>query len=86
MKKELALTLGIALCSAALSFGICKNQIDTNKSNIERLEVTHKADIVEVREHQNQSDILLQSINTQLASLNTKMDLILEGKLGVTTK
>lgn len=92
MKKELVLSLCIAIAGCALTFGVCKNQIDNNKKNIEKLELTHKEDIAKielthekdisaVNSRQNNQDALLQSINNNLAELNTKMDLLVAGKL-----
>ena len=81
MKKELVLSLCIALCGCALTFGVCKNQIDNNKENITKLELTHEKDIDSLKEQQKQTDALLQSMNNNLASINTKLDLLVEGKL-----
>lgn len=81
MKKELAITVIIAIASASASFGVCQNQITTNKDSIEKLELTHQKDVDALRCQQQNQDVLLQSINNNLASLNTKVDLLVNGKL-----
>lgn len=81
MKKELVITIVIAVASAGMSFGVCQNQISNNTQDIERLELTHQKDVDAINSRQNQTDTLLQSINNNLASLNTKMDLLVEGKI-----
>lgn len=81
MKKELVLSLCIAIAGCALTFGVCKNQIDNNKENINKLELTHEKDVESLSKRQNNTDALLQSINNNLAELNTKMDLLVAGKL-----
>lgn len=81
MKKELALTIIIAICSAGVAFGVCQNQISNNKENIARMETIHQKDVEDLTNKQDRTDILLNSINQNLASLNTKMDLLVSGKL-----
>ena len=54
----------------AVTLGICKNKIDNNER-----------DIQEIKNRQVQTDAILQSINTSLASLNAKVDLLINGKI-----
>lgn len=81
MKKELVLTLCITLCGCALTFGITQNKVENNTKQIDKLELTHEKDIDALKEQQKQTDALLQSMNNNLASINTKLDLLVEGKL-----
>lgn len=81
MKKELVLTIVITLCGCALTFGVVQNKVENNTKNIERLELTHEKDVTGIKEQQKQTDALLQSMNNNLASINTKLDLLVEGKL-----
>lgn len=60
----------ITVAGWGVTFGVCQNKIEQNAKNIERLET-----------RQVSTDNLLQSINTQLVELNTKMTLLLNGKI-----
>ena len=66
----LILTVIITVAGWSVTFGVCQNKIEQNTKNIERLET-----------RQISTDNLLQSINTQLVELNTKMSLLLNGKI-----
>lgn len=66
----LILTVIITVAGWGVTFGVCQNKIEQNAKNIERLET-----------RQVSTDNLLQSINTQLVELNTKMTLLLNGKI-----
>lgn len=66
----LILTAIITVAGWGVTFGVCQNKIEQNTKNIERLET-----------RQVSTDNLLQSINTQLVELNTKMTLLLNGKI-----
>lgn len=74
-------TIIITVAGWGLSFGVCQNKIDQNAKNIERVEKIHVADVERLDTRQASTDNLLQSINTQLVELNTKMSLLLNGKL-----
>lgn len=67
---SLILTVIITVAGWGVTFGVCQNKIEQNAKNIERLET-----------RQVSTDNLLQSINTQLVELNTKMTLLLNGKI-----
>lgn len=43
----------------------------------------HDVEIKELKEKQNSNETVLQSINNTLASLNTKVDLLLKGKINI---
>lgn len=66
----LIVTVLITVAGWGVTFGVCQNKIEQNAKNIERLET-----------RQVSTDNLLQSINTQLVELNTKMTLLLNGKI-----
>lgn len=66
----LILTVIVTVAGWGVTFGVCQNKIEQNAKNIERLET-----------RQVSTDNLLQSINTQLVELNTKMTLLLNGKI-----
>ena len=77
----LIFTILVTLAGWGVTFGVCKNQIETNGRDIQRVEKQHESDIVKLSTRQDSTDRLLQSINTQLVELNTKMSLLLNGKL-----
>lgn len=80
----LFLTIIITLAGWSVTFGVCKNQIETNGRDIQRLEKQHENDVQKLSIRQDSTDGLLQSINSQLVELNTKMTLLLNGKMEVT--
>ena len=77
----LLFTILVTLAGWGVTFGVCKNKIETNARDIERVEVQHEKDIKSINERQNTSEQLLQSINGQLIELNTKMTLLIKGDL-----
>lgn len=77
----LIFTILVTLAGWGVTFGVCKNQIETNGRDIERIEKQHESDIAKLSTRQDSTDGLLQSINSQLVELNTKMTLLLNGKL-----
>ena len=77
----LLFTILITLTGWGVTFGVCKNKIETNARDIERLEGQHEKDIKSINERQDTSERLLQSINGQLIELNTKMTLLIKGDL-----
>ena len=77
----LLFTILVTLAGWGVTFGVCKNQIETNARDIERVEAQHEKDIKKISERQDTSEHLLQSINAQLIELNTKMTLLLKGDL-----
>lgn len=70
MDWGIILTIGVTIVGWAVTLGICKNKIDNNER-----------DIQEIKNRQVQTDAILQSINTSLASLNAKVDLLINGKI-----
>lgn len=66
----LIVTLAVTLIGWGVTFGICENKIENNTSAIERLE-----------QNQSRTEVSLQQINAQLAGLNAKMDLLLDGRI-----
>ena len=88
----LGLSLAIALCTVASSYGICKTQIEHNAQQIESVKVENEKQLIQVRTEINQKiesqdariseqSVILQSINNNLASMNTKVDLLVQGKI-----
>lgn len=77
----LIFTILVTIAGWSVTFGVCKNKIDTNARDIQRIEATHEKDIKKINERQDGSEQLLQSINAQLIELNTKMTLLLQGDL-----
>lgn len=66
----LIVTLTVTLLGWGVTFGVCQNKIENNTQQIERLE-----------QNQSRTDMTLQQINSQLAGLNAKMDLLLDGRI-----
>ena len=77
----LIFTILVTLAGWGVTFGVCQNKIDTNARDIMRVEAQHEKDIKKINDRQDNSEILLQSINSQLIELNTKMTLLLKGDL-----
>lgn len=77
----LILTAIITVAGWGVTFGICKNQIEQNAKDITRIEKIHAADVEKINTKQDGTDVLLQSINTNLVELNTKVSLLLNGKI-----
>lgn len=66
----LAVTIAISILSAGISFGVCQNKIENNTREIQRLEM-----------NATRTDGSMAQINSQLAGLNAKMDLLLDGRV-----
>ena len=68
------ITLVVTILGWGVTFGVCKNKIETNERTIERLEQNQQ-------QYQLRTDTSMQSIYSQLAGLNAKMDLLLDGRV-----
>ena len=66
----LAVTILVTVLGWGVTFGVCQNKIENNARDIERLE-----------QYKAAMDSNTQQIYTQLAGLNAKMDLILDGRI-----
>lgn len=77
----LIFTILVTLAGWGVTFGVCQQKIETNVRDIQRVEKQHENDVTKLSTRQDSTDSLLQSINTQLVELNTKMTLLLNGKL-----
>lgn len=77
----LILTLLITVAGWSLNYGVCQNKIEQNTKNLTRLEQEHKEDVNKLNDRQDNTETLLRAINTQLVELNTKMTLLLNGKV-----
>lgn len=77
----LLLTIVITVAGWGTTLGVCQNQIQQNSKDIERIERIHDSDTTRLSNRQEGTDSMLQSINTQLVELNTKMSLLLTGKI-----
>lgn len=69
----LAVTIIVTVLGWGITFGVCQNKIENNTREIQRLE-----------QNQSRTDGSMLQINTQLAGLNAKMDLLLDGRVIVT--
>lgn len=78
---SLFFTIAITILGWGVTFGVCKNKIDTNARDIQRVEQQQEKEITKINQRQDGSEQLLQSINAQLIELNTKMTLLLKGDL-----
>lgn len=75
MEKEkinygLVVTLAVTVLGWGVTFGVCQNKIENHTREIERLE-----------QNQSKTDGTLQQISSQLAGLNAKMDLLIDGRI-----
>lgn len=70
----LIVTIVITILGWGVTFGVCKQKIETGERAIERLEQNQQ-------QYQLRTDTSLQSIYSQLAGLNAKMDLLLDGRV-----
>lgn len=77
----LIFTILVTLAGWGVTFGVCQQKIETNARDIQRIEKKHENEVAKLSTRQDSTDSLLQSINTQLVELNTKMSLLLNGKL-----
>lgn len=67
---SLFFTIVCTVLGWGVTFGICQQKISYCEKQIERIE-----------QRQGSTDIILNSINTQLAELNTKVTMMLEDKI-----
>lgn len=67
---SLLTTCAVTILGWGVTFGICQNKIDNNARDIARLEMQLAK--------KESSD---QEISSQLAALNAKMDLLLDGRI-----
>lgn len=67
---SLLITCAVTILGWGVTFGICQNKIESNAREIERLE-----------QKLSKTETSLQQINSQLAALNAKMDLLLDGRI-----
>ena len=69
-KYGILITAAITILGWGVTFGLCQNKIENNTREIERLE-----------KQQTSTEGSLQVISNQLAGLNAKMDLLLDGRI-----
>ena len=77
----LIFTILVTLAGWGVTFGVCQQKIEMNSRDIIRVEHQLENDVKKLNTRQDSTDSLLQSINTQLVELNTKMTLLLNGKI-----
>lgn len=88
----IVITLVVTVAGWGVTFGVCKNKIDENTKDIEternqrekaldELKAQQRNDVAMLIQKQTNTDNLLQTINSQLVELNTKMSLLLKGKI-----
>lgn len=66
----LAVTILVTVLGWGVTFGVCQNKIENNTREIQRLE-----------QSATRTDGAMTQINAQLAGLNAKMDLLLDGRV-----
>lgn len=66
----LAVTILVTVLGWGVTFGVCQNKIENNTREIQRLE-----------QSATRTDGSMAQINAQLAGLNAKMDLLLDGRV-----
>ena len=66
----LAITILVTVLGWGVTFGVCQNKIENNTREIQRLE-----------QSATRTDGSMTQINAQLAGLNAKMDLLLDGRV-----
>ena len=66
----LAVTVVVTVLGWGVTFGVCQNKIETNTREINRLEKQF-----------DRTEATIANINSQLAGLNAKMDLLLDGRI-----
>ena len=71
----LAITIIVTVLGWGVTFGVCQNKIENNTREIARLEKQY-----------DRTDATINNINSQLAGLNAKMDLLLDGRLFIQEK
>lgn len=74
-------SVAITIAGWGVTFGVFQNKIETNTRDLQRVEKQHTADIERISNRQDNTEALLQAINSQLVELNTKMTLLLQGNL-----
>lgn len=70
LNTGLAVSVIVTVLGWGITFGVCQNKIENNAKEIARLEVQF-----------DRREATIQNINSQLASLNAKMDLLIDGRL-----
>lgn len=66
----LIVTILITVLGWGVTFGVCQNKIENHTREIEKLE-----------QNLSRNDSAWQQVNSQLAGLNAKMDLLLDGRI-----
>ena len=64
------MTICVTVLGWGVTFGVCQNKIENNSREIQRLE-----------QSATRTDGSMAQINSQLAGLNAKMDLLLDGRV-----
>lgn len=77
----IVITLITTFAGWGVTFGICKSKIDENEQDIRELKEQQQNDVKMLIQKQTNTDQLLQNITNQLVELNTKMSLLLKGKI-----
>lgn len=83
MNTGILITIVVTVAGWGVTFGVCKNQIEQNRKDIRDLKDQHKDDVKTLFQKQNNTDTLLQNISQQLTELNTKMSLLIKGKINI---
>lgn len=77
----LAVTICVTVLGWGVTFGVGQNKIENNTREIQRIEQKLAQEIQRLEQNQIRSDSSMSQINSQLAGLNAKMDLLLDGRV-----
>ena len=77
----LIFTILVTLAGWGVTLGGWPQKMETSGRDMQHIERQHGTDVQKLSTRQARTDGLLQSINSQLVELNTKMTLLLNGKL-----
>lgn len=77
----LAVTICVTVLGWGVTFGVSQNKIENNTREIQRIEQKLAQEIQRLEQNQIRSDSSMSQINSQLAGLNAKMDLLLDGRV-----
>lgn len=83
MDLKFLFTLVCSFASLCITVGVYMTKLKQVEKDVMNLKEIHDKDVLKIENRQNTTDQLLQSINTQLTELNTKMSLLLRGKINV---
>lgn len=78
---SLLVTIAITIIGWSTAFGVAQNKLEQHEKELARIEKNHNEDVQKLQEKQDKSDVILNSINVQLAALNSKIELLINNKI-----